>query len=195
MWSAFWVQRRQVVEREESHYHSSICCCCRLISRKEPLIPLSLAIKGPHAWDASCLVWHEEQQRVPNVANAVLIVQCGECNTPDLLDDRRAHFSPSVADTIFGQPRLCRAEHPVGEHRAAPPTCRKNSQKEVRSTCGKLPCNFNILTARRAFLPESVRPHRYHHHCSNHLNRQQWHRSRIAHARWPPPPAASRPYE
>ncbi|RNF15138.1 hypothetical protein TcG_07184, partial [Trypanosoma cruzi] len=131
--------RRQVVEREESHYHSSICCFCRLISRKEPLIPLSLAIKGPHAWDASCLVWHEKQQRVPNVANAGLTVQCGEHNTLDPSEDRRAQFTPPVADTILGQPRLCRTEHPVGERRAAPPTCRKTSQKEGRSTCGTLP--------------------------------------------------------
>ncbi|RNF04811.1 hypothetical protein TcG_10867, partial [Trypanosoma cruzi] len=164
-------------------------------SRKEPLIPLSLAIKGPHAWDASCLVWHEEQQRIPNVANAGLTVQCGEYNTLDLPEDRRAHFSPPVADTILGQPRLCRTERPFGERQAAPPTCRKTSQKEFRPTCGTLPCNFNTLTSGRAFLPESVRPHHYHNHCSNHLNRQQWHRSRIAHARWPPPPAASRPYE
>ncbi|RNF09746.1 hypothetical protein TcG_09780 [Trypanosoma cruzi] len=158
MWFPFWVQRRQVVERDESHYHSSICCCCRLISRKESLITLSLAIKGPHAWDASCLVWHEEQQRVPNVANAGLTVQCGEYNTLDLPEDHRAHFSPPVADTILGQPRLCRTEHPFGERRAAPLTCRKTSQKEGRSTCGTLPCNFNILASRRAFLPESVRP-------------------------------------
>ncbi|RNF09636.1 hypothetical protein TcG_09795, partial [Trypanosoma cruzi] len=103
------------------------------------LIPLSLAIKGPHAWDASCLVWHEEQQRVPNVANAGLTVQCGEYNTLDLSEDRRAHFSPPVADTILGQPRLCRAERHFGERRAAPPTCRKTSQKEGRSTCGTLP--------------------------------------------------------
>ncbi|RNC38797.1 hypothetical protein TcCL_NonESM11921, partial [Trypanosoma cruzi] len=73
-------------------------------------------------------------------------------------EDRRAHFSPPVANTILGQPHLCRTEHPFGERRAAPPTCRKNSQKEVRSTCGTLPCNFNTLTSRRAFLPESVRP-------------------------------------
>ncbi|RNF03659.1 hypothetical protein TcG_11212, partial [Trypanosoma cruzi] len=96
--------------------------------------------------------------RVPNVANAGLTVQCGEYNTLDLPEDRRAHFSPPVADTILGQPRLCRTEHPVGERRAAPPTCRKTSQKEVRSTRGTLPCNFNILKSIRAFLPESVRP-------------------------------------
>ncbi|RNC44523.1 hypothetical protein TcCL_NonESM05790, partial [Trypanosoma cruzi] len=93
-----------------------------------------------------------------NVANAGLIVQCGECNTLDLSEDRRAQFSPPVADTILGQPRLCRTEHSFGKRRAAPPTCWKTSQKEVRSTCGTLPCNFNILASRRAFLPESVRP-------------------------------------
>ncbi|RNC54087.1 hypothetical protein TcCL_ESM08511 [Trypanosoma cruzi] len=158
MWPAFWVQSRQVVEREETYYRSSICCCCRLTSRKEPLNPLSLTIKGSHAWDASCLVWHEEQQRVLNVANAGLTVQCGEYNTLDLPEDRRAHFSPPVADTILGQPHLCRTEHPFGERRAAPPTCWKNSQKEAQPTCGTLPCNFDTLTARRAFLPESVRP-------------------------------------
>ncbi|RNC44051.1 hypothetical protein TcCL_NonESM06214, partial [Trypanosoma cruzi] len=91
-------------------------------------------------------------------ANAGLAVQCGEYNTLDLSEDRRAHFSPPVADTILGQPHLCRTEHSFGERRAAPPTCRKNSQKEGRSTCGTLPCNFNTLTSRRVFLPESVRP-------------------------------------